>query len=371
MLKRFKHFLWSNRYTKKLYRTLWHLKHEGIGAALEYWEKGEKRGKKKKRKNKKDRTKTYHYEMIHSMWRTSGAANSMMNQLEFYSQIDWCWRNENKRLWLIYISCLIERGENEKAHQILRQYISIHQLNDIERFLPVAAYANEIGIKSEKIEISSQILSVLENNLKKNVFYHLVKGKRIAIVGNAGCELGLKKGPEIDSHDIVIRFNNYPCKYIEDYGEKTNIWVRCANISVEDRDISPYQLVIWEPDYLHMEVQHNHLDILEKEISQYPERVMFIDNVIKKGVQETSKSLNPTTGCYLMWMLYQALGTFRDIDIYGFSFLYDDGSYEGHYYDDLSTMNVLHNMNLERPFLRNLFFENGGKVSKSEMHLTQ
>ncbi|MCV3376282.1 glycosyltransferase family 29 protein [Campylobacter sp. IFREMER_LSEM_CL2151] len=51
--------------------------------------------------------------------------------------------------------------------------------------------------------------------------------KRIAVVGNSPCELNKNRGEEIDSHDVVIRFNNFSSnlKFHRDYGVKTNIWV--------------------------------------------------------------------------------------------------------------------------------------------------
>ncbi len=49
----------------------------------------------------------------------------------------------------------------------------------------------------------------------------------IAVVGNSPCERGLGKGPEIDSHDLVIRFNasSVPAAHAADYGSKISIAV--------------------------------------------------------------------------------------------------------------------------------------------------
>lgn len=361
MLKRLKHFLWSNRLTKRVYRTLWHWKHEGLDAAAEYWTNGEKK-KKKKRKHKKKQINTYHYNILHSTWRVLGPDNNLMEKINFYAKSDWCWRNEDKKIWLMYTSCLLEIGQNEKAKQILTQYMARYGTKNLERFLPVAVFAKELGVSSEEIEQANEVFKVLEYNSNTKLFNEIVKGKNIAIVGNAGCELGQKKGKEIDGHDIVIRFNNYPNDYSEDYGSKTDIWVRCANISVQDRpDISQYKLVIWEPDYWHMDVQYDHLSILYKEITDFPEKIIYIDKHYKSELYAKSSIMSPTTGCFILWMLYKACGTFQNIDLYGFSFPYEAEQYQGHYYDELSVMNIVHNMNLERSFLRKLYYENGGR----------
>lgn len=64
------------------------------------------------------------------------------------------------------------------------------------------------------------------NEYYKN-FVKYIKGKSIVVVGNAPNILNSKMGKFIDSHDIVIRFNNYPVEYklIEDLGYKTSVWV--------------------------------------------------------------------------------------------------------------------------------------------------
>ena len=50
----------------------------------------------------------------------------------------------------------------------------------------------------------------------------------LAIVGNSPCELGYKRGPLIDSHDLVARFNLFSTddKFVADYGQKCSIHVR-------------------------------------------------------------------------------------------------------------------------------------------------
>jgi|TARA_R110001583_G_scaffold16234_12_gene66280 hypothetical protein len=51
------------------------------------------------------------------------------------------------------------------------------------------------------------------------------------IVGNSPCEMGKGNGRAIDSHSLVIRFNDFSLdkRYNKDYGKKTNIWIRGTN----------------------------------------------------------------------------------------------------------------------------------------------
>jgi hypothetical protein len=53
------------------------------------------------------------------------------------------------------------------------------------------------------------------------------RSKSVCVVGNSPCLLGLKRGREIDSHDFVMRFNNFETLgYEQDTGRRTDIWVR-------------------------------------------------------------------------------------------------------------------------------------------------
>ena len=57
-------------------------------------------------------------------------------------------------------------------------------------------------------------------------FRDYIRGKSIAIVGNASSEIGKGSGGEIDSYDVVIRFNNFSLEeqYNDDYGRRTDVW---------------------------------------------------------------------------------------------------------------------------------------------------
>ena len=61
---------------------------------------------------------------------------------------------------------------------------------------------------------SEQVLNIFNN-------------KSIAIVGNSPSLRGSKQGNQIDSHDIVIRFNDsiiHISEFKDDYGSKTDVW---------------------------------------------------------------------------------------------------------------------------------------------------
>ena len=365
MLKKVKYFLWSNRFTKRFYRFLWHWKHNGIRVAFSYFKSGKLAISST---SKIANIKNYHYEIIRPIWTTFGATEELMQKLDFLSKSMWCWEHENPRIWLIYICCLLETNQLDRAKEMLERYISIYSEKNIFQFLPVASLANTLGIHSEEIDMAAVVFGILEDNRKNFLFQNIIKGKTVAVVGNAGCELGLKRGVEIDSHDIVIRFNNFSLNYVEDYGSKTDIWVRGGPLEIRDReDSSTFKLILWAQDYWHVAIHPHHLEVIYNEILANKQRDAYIWFENRKELYEQSKILKPTSGCFLLWMIYKYLGSFNNVDIYGFSFPFDN-SYPGHYYDDLCKMNIDHNMYAEKPFLRKLYFENGGRIpAESEM----
>ena len=61
-----------------------------------------------------------------------------------------------------------------------------------------------------------------------------IKGKRIAIVGNAKSLFGKRQGEEIDNHDFVIRFNKGFLYKPQDQGSKTGLLILACVITPEE-----------------------------------------------------------------------------------------------------------------------------------------
>jgi glycosyltransferase involved in cell wall biosynthesis len=381
MIKKFKYFLWSNPKTKFFYRFLWYWKNENFRIALDYLKNPEvydgkisssiKKSNSNKNSLKSNCTNQPLYSVfpiINSVWRMEGASSQVLEHLSFYEKSFWCWDTIDHRLWLIYICCLLEKGEREHAVFLLHRYISKFNEKDIERFLPAANLAYELGIKNKNIHKAYTVFQALEKEDIKSKVSEIIKGKTVAVVGNGPFELNTGNGKEIDSHDIVIRFNNYPTiGYQKDYGSKTDIWVRGGSLSVKDRpNIDQFKLVIWEPDFWHISVQYNHLDILYRDVIKCKEKITYLSNKPQWNIFEKTQNANPTTGFFILWLLKEIRGNFKNIDVYGMSFPYENSSEYGHYYDQLSVMSTAHTMFAEEKYLRKLFYENGGTVPSRE-----
>jgi glycosyltransferase involved in cell wall biosynthesis len=221
--------------------------------------------------------------------------------------------------------------------------------------LPVARFARDLGVPGGDVARAAETADVLAANLEADVFGALVAGRTVAVVGNGpGC-LGAGLGPEIDAHDLVVRFNNYPTGYEADYGARTDVWVRGAHRDVRDRpEIENLRLVVWEMDFFRNLLElAEHGDVLHRDTQFSPDKVTHVGTASKRALREASGLLLPTSGAQLLWLLHEARGSLDGVDVYGFSTI--DGSEElGHYFDALGDMGHRHDADGEGTFLRSL-----------------
>lgn len=65
----------------------------------------------------------------------------------------------------------------------------------------------------------------------------LVNGRRVVVVGNASSIIGQGRGKEIESYDVVARFNQgYPWVHPADLGTRTDIYVSCGDVPIRFMD---------------------------------------------------------------------------------------------------------------------------------------
>lgn len=101
-------------------------------------------------------------------------------------------------------------------------------------------YPNPIREQDAKIlhYIGKEKDDILNLPFYKSTSYLLeyIKGKDVAIVGNAKSLFNKNYGKEIDSHQVIIRFNKGFIIKKESQGTKTDILLLACEISKEDRD---------------------------------------------------------------------------------------------------------------------------------------
>ena len=210
----------------------------------------------------------------------------------------------------------------------------------------IDAFAKEEGIDNSFLTSGDKYSSWAIRKKSDPVF----ESDSLAIVGNGPCDLGNGCGDEIDSHDIVIRMNNYVIEgYEKDYGSKTTHWAcnflddivdiegRTDNIggevfcmlpllSLQFRGLNGYS-----PNY----------DVFEKVLNSSNLRILpwWIFNWIR-GL---------SSGAMLLLWLYMERGMSLDgVDIYGFDAFTSDAH---HYWSD-DTEDTAHNSDIEKKIVK-------------------
>lgn len=305
--------------------------------------------------------RTEEFRVLRAQWRDQGATPTLVGEALSHAQNSIAWGVLHPSTWLVYCAVLHEAGDRENAERVLRRYAAKFGLDGVSDVLPVAQFARDIGFRSSGVDRSAAIADVLAANQARNAFSELVSGKTVAVVGNGPGNLHTGRGAEIDAHDIVIRFNNYPDGFAVDYGSRTDIWVRGAHKAVNDRrDLERYALVLWEMDFFRNFLEHpTHHDILYRDTIFSPEKVAFLDTGTKRSLREASGLILPTSGAQVIWALHQARGGLDGVDVYGFSTVDGNDDY-GHFFDALGDMGRRHDVRGEGAFLRSLLSNRSG-----------
>ena len=218
--------------------------------------------------------------------------------------------------WLWYINlCLLQKRE-DKAIELLKQYVDRFGYLRIEKYLPVAALAERLGITDEKIAKSSVIFEAFDKTEKDKTFEKMVKGKRVAIVGNGPQELGSGNGQKIDSYDVVIRFNGGAKtgkEYAKDYGTKTTILARYQGAPFLS---TSFPLLGHAEDIYFTSLLDKTIDDLYWYVQQKNKITFFPykNEMFKLGIN------TPTTGIQYLWWVKHINPNFSMDDCYGFSF---------------------------------------------------
>jgi hypothetical protein len=178
---------------------------------------------------------------------------------------------------------------------------------------------------------SSARRTALDLILRYRFASHL-RGKQLAIVGNAPTEVGLGRGKEIDSADLVVRFNNFSLapEHIPDYGSRTDLWVTSLN---KDLPFTPEAftwvccpLPLTSPKWLQRYTATSWTAWLKALRSG----CVFSS---KRGFERLIKDVpNPSTGLSFLHWITECMSEPVQFKLYGFSFF--DPNQAHHYFDE-------------------------------------
>ena len=199
-------------------------------------------------------------------------------------------------------------------------------------------------------------------------FDRLLEGKSIAVVGNGPSEVGKGLGTEIDSHDLVIRINNFKVSgFSADYGSRCDVWMKggAADVShdfpLKDQS-SGLKAVLYTEDIVNEGMLGQNADWPKREM----EAGLIVD-YLDKGERATLMAkldCRPSSGAFLIDRLRRIKGVI--VDVYGFAFLderqVDASNGFEHYAKDSTPENARyqmlsagHDIVAESAYLKSLF----------------
>lgn len=312
-----------------------------------------------------ERIRDRDYYMMMTAWRHHGGDPSFLSLFDIWAKSPMMWAESKPDLWLIYMCILLENNQVDAARKVFHKYRVHHGEKLVENYLPLAPFVAATPFSNDEIRKAAFVHDCLKANEQARLFESVVAGKaRVAIVGNGPSEMGKGKGAEIDSHDIVIRFNNFATAGFEaDYGSKTDIWVRgSGGDDIVDRvDADQFKLIVWEADYMHFPIHFDNLDIMVRYLAKDRRKCTnfsFKDHI---DLREASGISFPSSGLVAFWKLYNLIGVMvHRVSLYGFSFLEANPNFHHpHYFtardtDDARMRSAVHHPEIEAQFMRRM-----------------
>lgn len=296
-------------------------------------------------------------------WETDYDAGKLERDLKAVLQAEPAFHN--RELYLILTATLIENNKEQEAADLLKTYLKRFPKEDLYAYVPVCLLAQKTGISDLRIRKTAEIFAVLEQNRSNGSLENLLAGKSIAVVGNSPNLMGKNLGKDIDSHDYVVRFNNFKTKGFEaDYGTRTDIWVCCQANDVVNRpeeEIRKMAYLLYNVDFLHTKLRFACFENICKNL-EYGVPVSYIGALYKRELKSAGV-VYPSSGLSSLYHLHRMFGLKRK-NIYGFSFLEGSTNYYDHYFAAVRkrkvkkfVRNCHHNFEAESVFLNHLFSE--------------
>lgn len=264
---------------------------------------------------------------------------------------------------LIYLDTLVTNNEYLKAEKILEEYVKKYKFSGIWSFYRLANFAKSLGYDNDLNNRAVGIYADILSDDVENKFKSLIANKSIAIVGNGPSELYTNHGKDIDSHDIVIRMNNYRIDgYENDYGSRCDIWARGIGASdiLDNTKDKNYKACLYAADISKFKVSYKLLRILERDIKNNNLISLAINNIVGTQIKKETGIYFPTTGFNTILYLLKNC-TPEIVHCYGFTFNQKNiDGYATHYFNDRSKKEAIkrssvHSFDDEGSYLKKIF----------------
>ncbi len=221
-------------------------------------------------------------------------------------------------MWCIYLVSLLECGKSGRFCGVLARYCAKGgPKGAFAEYFRLAEAVDAHGCGDEEIKHSADVWKRLEESHRSGTFERFVSGKSVAVVGNGPQEKGRKLGAEIDSHDVVIRINNYAIDGLEeDYGRRTDVWVK--NTTPEMKHVLPsddISLVVYSDDWSRERLRLDYRSHIESDLDNPRIEVDYCSVKDRGGISKYVEAL-PTVGAIVVERLRRSDAA--SVDLYGF-----------------------------------------------------
>lgn len=260
-------------------------------------------------------------------WNLEGATDKLMNLLERWMFFD---KTITDKARLIYLCCLLERGQEEQAAVGLKRYFEERGANLICEFLPLAWLAIKIKIGGEVMKKAAYIFEKLEDERHNKYFERALKSHSFAVVGNSPDIIGSKSGAIINSRDIVFRMNTYKLNeaYIEDTGTKVNALADNSNFAGIDHEnhlkASGLEWLYMPYDFWHIQLSQftypgKFLESYYQLFKNDKVKITWLFPDVSIELKQRLKMTSPSTGMALFYSIYKCFGYVKEDWFFGFS----------------------------------------------------
>jgi hypothetical protein len=267
-------------------------------------------------------------------WRYEGPSHLLLSELR---QIASRLGQQGQDLWLECLAVAFRLNDMDAVCSLLAAEPWL--ASAFNRVLPLAAFLEERP-QSKRSPAPAQIRpyarlhrEFLENNrlLEQRIRNPATK---VAVIGNSPCELKSGKGPAIDAHDLVARFNYFSLDeaFSADYGKKFHIHVRGAGDAKElhERSLKADWVVMCQFDFL-FQPRHwrNVLPLLERGM-----KLCCLPAGLHQPLQKALHA-EPSLGLAFCAYVKNLRGTLPRTSCFGFSFVDQIGraATSAHYFE--------------------------------------
>ena len=264
---------------------------------------------------------------VSAIWNAEGANDKLVDFLEQWMFAD---GSISDKARLIYLCCLLERGQEELATVGLRKYCEERGTKLVCDFLPLAWLAVRIGIGGDVMKKAAAVFSRLEKERKENGFQTALQQNSFAVVGNSPDIIGDGTGEEIDARDLVFRMNTYIINQdtVRDTGEKVNGLVDNSNFATLEhanhQQVEKYKWIYIPYDFWH--IQLSQFSNVGRFIDSYYHIVtntnvgiswLFPEESIE--LKKRLRVISPTSGMAIFYSIYKRCGGVKREWFFGFS----------------------------------------------------